>query len=296
MARFTNQGNQDQGTGKSSADLLKEQGLVEPGADGIGDPNTVMPKTTATSGTNIALPVLIMPDKNDFARAQQDELIDPSFRGKNTLIRTGQNTWTYYGPQLVTEEGRLSGGTYSSDGSDIASEFFSVRTAAERQTMISTAQKLGLFYGSKPSGAMISGTGLDASDQRAVQGLLDFSVRNKLTWRAVAAGLANGTIPPSSGGGGTGSSYSVVSTEDAMQSVTEEFFRVLKRPPTPAEARQAAINIQQAERKAATGKSMDPVSLGVAARQQATEAAPGEFAANSAGSAMTRIFALLGGQ
>ena len=204
MARFTNQGNQDQGTGKSSADLLKEQGLVEPGADGIGDPNTVMPKTTATSGTNIALPVLIMPDKNDFARAQQDELIDPSFRGKNTLIRTGQNTWTYYGPQLVTEEGRLSGGTYSSDGSDISSEFFGVRTAAERQTMISTAQKLGLFYGSKPSAAMMSGTGLDASDQRAVQGLLDFSVRNKLTWRAVAAKLSSGQMAPASGGGGTG--------------------------------------------------------------------------------------------
>ena len=296
MARFTNKDTQDQGTGKSSADLLKEQGLVEPGADGIGDPNTVMPKTTATSGTNIALPVLIMPDKNDFARAQQDELIDPSFRGKNTLIRTGQNTWTYYGPQLVTEEGRLSGGTYSSDGSDISSEFFSIRTAAERQTMISTAQKLGFFYGSKPSGAMMSGTGLDASDQRAVQGLLDFSVRNKLTWRAVAAKLSSGQIAPASGGGGTGSSYSVVSTEDAMDSVREEFFRVLKRPPTPAEARQAAINIQQAERKAATGKSMDPVSLGVAARQQATKAAPGEFAANSAGSAMTRIFALLGGQ
>ena len=294
MARFTNKDTQDQGTGKSSADMLKEQGLVEPGADGIGDPNTVMPKTTATSGTNIALPVLIMPDKNDFARAQQDELIDPSFRGKNTLIRTGLNTWTYYGPQLVTEEGRLSGGTYSSDGSDIASEFFGVRTAAERQTMISTAQKLGLFYGSKPSAAMMSGTGLDASDTRAVQGLLDFSVRNKLTWRAVAAKLSSGQIAPASGGGG--SSYSVVSTEDAMESVREEFFRVLKRPPTPAEARQAAISIQQAERKAATGKSMDPVSLGVAAREQATKAAPGEFAANSAGSAMTRILALLGGQ
>ena len=295
MPRYTNTNTEDQGTGKSSSEMVNDLGLVEPDQQGIGGPNTVMPKTTATSGTNIALPVLIIPDKNDFARAQQDELIDPLFRGKNTLIRTGQNTWTYYGPQLVTEEGRLSGGTYSSDGSDIASEFFSVRTAAERQTMISTAQKLGLFYGSKPSGAMMSGTGLDASDQRAVQGLLDFSVRNKLTWRAVAAKLASGQIAPAMGGG-TGSSYSVVSTEDAMEAVREEFFRVLKRPPTPAEARQAAISIQQAERKAATGKSMDPVSLGVAARQQATKAAPGEFAANSAGSAMTRILALLGGQ
>ena len=295
MARYTNTDTQDQGKGKSSNEMLDSLGLEEKAQPGIGDINTVMPKTTATSGTNIALPVLIIPDKNDFARAQQDELIDPLFRGKNTLIRTGPNTWSYYGPQLVTEEGHLSGGTYSSDGSDIASEFFSVRTAAERQTMISTAQKLGLFYGSKPSGAMMSGTGLDASDQRAVQGLLDFSVRNKLTWRAVAARLASGQIAPAVGGG-TGSSYSVVSTEDAMAAVEEEFFRVLKRPPTPEEARQAAINIQQAERSAATSKSMDPVSLGVAARSQAEKASPGEFAANSAGSAMTRILALLGGQ
>jgi len=189
----------------------------------------------------------------------------------------------------------LSGGTYSADGSDIASEFFGVKSAAERMTMISAAQKLGLFYGSKPSAAMLSGSGLDASDQRAIQGLLDFSVRAKLTWRAVASGLASGQIPPASGGGG-GASYSVVSTEDAMDAVREEFFRVLKRPPTPAEARQAALSIQQAERSRASGGSMDPTSLGVAARAQAEQAAPGEFAANAAGSAMTRIFALLGGQ
>jgi hypothetical protein len=161
--------------------------------------------------------------------------------------------------------------------------------------MIAAAQKLGLLFGGKPSAAMIAGTGVDASDQRAIQGLLDFSVRAKRTWRAVAAGLADGTIPPASGGGG-GPRYSVVSTEDAMAAVTEEFFRVLKRPPTPAEARQAAINIQNAERSRASGGSMDPTSLGVAARAQATQAAPGEFAANAAGSALTRIFSLLGGQ
>jgi hypothetical protein len=294
MPRYTNKTTKDEGTGKSSAEMLADQGLVEQGQEGIGT-NTVMPKTTATTGTKIAPPIPIIPDKNDFNNASRDELIDPAFKGQNTLIRTGQNTWTYYGPQLITEDGHLSGGTYSADGSDIASEFFGVKSAAERMTMISAAQKLGLFYGSKPSAAMLSGSGLDASDQRAIQGLLDFSVRAKLTWRAVASGLASGQIPPASGGGG-GASYSVVSTEDAMQAVTEEFFRVLKRPPTPAEARQAALSIQQAERSAATSGSKDPVSLDVAARSQAEKAAPGEFAANAAGSAMTRIFALLGGQ
>ena len=294
MPRYTNKNTEDQGTGKSSSEMLADKGLVEQPDDGLGT-GGVIPKTTATTGTKIAPPVPIIPDKNDFNNASQDELIDPSFKGQNTLIRTGQNTWTYYGPQLITEDGHLSGGTYSADGSDIASEFFGVKTAAERQTMIATAQKLGLFYGSKPSAAMLAGTGLDASDQRAVQGLLDFSVRAKRTWRAVAAGVASGQISVAGGGGG-GSSYSVVSTEDAMESVREEFFRVLKRPPTPAEARQAALNIQKAERSRASGGSMDPTSLPVAARAQAEKAAPGEFAANAAGSAMTRIFALLGGQ
>lgn len=294
MPRYTNKTAKDEGTGKSSAEMLADQGLVEPGQEGIGT-NTVMPKTTATTGTKIAPPVLIVPDKNDFNNASRDELIDPAFKGQNTLIRTGQNTWTYYGPQLVTEDGHLSGGTYSADGSDIASEFFGVKSAAERMTMISTAQKLGLFYGGKPSAAMLSGSGMDQSDQRAIQGLLDYSVRAKRTWRAVAAGLASGEIMPAAGSGG-GPRYSVVSTEDAMQAVREEFFRILKRPPTPAEARQAALSIQQAERKAATSGSKDPMTLGVAARAQAEQAAPGEFAANAAGSAMTRIFALLGGQ
>ena len=293
MPRYTNETKEDQGSGKSSSEMLADKGLVEQPDSGLGT-GGVIPKTTATTGTKIAPPVPIIPDKNDFNNASLDELIDPSFKGQNTLIRTGQNTWTYYGPQLVTEDGHLSGGTYSNDGSDIASEFFGVKTAAERQTMIATAQKLGLFFGGKPSAAMIAGTGLDASDQRAVQGLLDFSVRQKRTWRAVAAGIASGQISVAGGGGGP--SYSVVSTEDAMAAVTEEFFRVLKRPPTPAEARQAALSIQQAERSRASGGSMDPTSLNVAARTQAEKAAPGEFAANAAGSAMTRIFALLGGQ
>jgi len=299
MPRYTNKTTEDQGTGQSSAEMLAQQGLSEQPQEGIGTESSVIPKTTAASGTNIVPPRYIVPNQDDFNKVKLDFQIDPSFTGKMTIVRSGGSpriqSYIYTGPQLVDENGRLSGGTYSADGSDIATEFFGVKTAAERQTMISTAQKLGFFYGSKPSAAMLSGTGMDAGDRRAVQDLLDYSVRVGRTWRSVSGMLASGQISPASGGSG-GAGYSVVSTEDAMDAVREEFFRVLKRPPTPAEARQAALNIQQAERSRASGGSMDPTSLGVAARSQAEQAAPGEFAANAAGSAMTRIFALLGGQ
>lgn len=298
MARYTNKYANTEDTGKSSKEMLDEQGLVEPDQPGIGI-NSILGKTTAVSGTNIVPPRYIVPNEQDFKNVQLDFAIDPSLVGQMTIRRSSGSprvpAYVYTGPQLIDENGRLSGKTYSYDGSDIATEFFTVRTAAERQTMISTAEKLGFFYGQKPSGAMISGTGMDSGDRRAVQDLLDYSVRQGYTWQAIAGMLQSGQISPAVASGG-GSRYSVVSTEDAMDAVEEEFFRVLKRPPTPAEARQAAINIQQAERSAATSKSMDPVSLGVAARSQAEKASPGEFAANAAGSAMTRIFALLGGQ
>ena len=300
MPRYTNKTTEEQGTGQSSTEMLEQQGLVEPNQEGIGTESSVIPKTTAASGTNIVPPRYIVPTLDDFNKIKLDFQIDPSFTGKMTIVRSGGSpkvgSYIYTGPQLVDENGRLSGGTYSADGSDITTEFFGVKTAAERQTMISTAQKLGFFYGGKPSAAMLSGTGMDNSDRRAVQDLLDYSVRLGRTWRSVSGMLASGQISPATGGGGSGGGYSVVSTEDAMDAVREEFFRVLKRPPTPAEARQAALSIQQAERSRAAGGSMDPTSLGVAARSQAEKAAPGEFAANAAGSAMTRIFALLGGQ
>ena len=295
MPRFTNKTTE----GQSSEELLADQGLVEPGAEGVGVNTGAIPKTTAATGTNIVPPRLIVPNQEDFKRVQIDYQLDPTLAGKMTLVRSSGSprvpAYIYNGPQLIDENGRLSGGTYSADGTDISAEFFGVKTAAERQTMISTAQKLGFFYGQKPSGAMLSGTGMDNGDRRAIQDLLDYSVRQGRTWRAVATMLSSGQIAPATSGG-SGGGYSVVSTEDAMDSVREEFFRVLKRAPTPAEARQAAINIQQAERSRASGGSMDPTSLGVAARAQAEKAAPGEFAANSAGNALTRIFALIGGQ
>ena len=290
-----------QGTSDSSSQMIEGMGLTDTsgGTGGIGTEITSRAKQTVLTGTNQMPSTVFTPTQEDFQKIKLDYEIDPTMAGKMTIRRSSGNprvpTFVYSGPQLFDENGRLSGKTYAADGSDIDAEFFGVKNAAERATMISTAEKLGFFFGSKPSAAMIAGTGADTSDRRAIQMLLDYGVRNQMTWQAVANGLASGKINPGVISGG-GASYSVVSTEDAMSAVGEEFFRILKRPPTPAEARQAALNIQNTERARATGRSMDPTSLNVAAREQAKSAAPTEYAANAAGDALTRIFSLLGGR
>ena len=301
MPRYTEQTGGAQGSDQSSSQMIEGMGLTDTSgsAGGIGTETTNRAKQTVLTGTNQMPSTTFIPSQEDFQKIKLDYEIDPTLAGKITIRRTSGNprvpTFVYSGPQLFDENGRLSGNTYSSDGSDIAAEFYSVKSAAERATLISTAQKLGFFNGQKPSPMMVAGTGLDNTDKVAIQNLLDYSVRNQMTWRAVANGLASGKINPVAGTS-SGASYSVVSTEDAMNAVREEFFRILKRAPTAAEARQAALNIQKNERARATGKSMDPTSLNVAAREQATKAAPGEAAASAAGDALTRIFSLLGGR
>jgi hypothetical protein len=235
----------------------------------------------------------------DSEKIRNDQLIDPSFQGKSSVRASGMGRaenmyYIYTGPQLVDENGSIAGQGYSANGSDINVEFFGVKTAAERATMIATATKLGLFFGNKPSGAMVSGSGLSNSDSSAIQALLDYSNGIGRTWRATAELVSSGMITAAGGGGG--SSYSVVSTEDAMAAAKDAWFSVLKRPPTSAEMKQAALTIQQNERSRAQGKSMDPVSLGTAAKEQAQKTSPGEYAAASAGNALTRMFSLFGGR
>ena len=80
-----------------------------------------------------------------------------------------------------------------------------------------------------------------------------------------------------------------------MAAAKDAWFSVLKRPPTPGEMKQAALTIQQNERARASSKTMDPTSLKTAATLQAQQRSPGEFAAASAGNALTRMFSLFGG-
>lgn len=309
MPRYTNQpqdqtpgptdtGAGAQGTTTASQDVSK-LGLTETTVD----PNSqqqqvIIPKSTIYSGTDYKFPARqILMTSADWEKVKNDQIIDTSLIGKSTVRAAGRRgpnmPYIYTGPQLVDETGHISGQGYSANGSDINAEFFGVKTAAERATMIATATKLGLFFSNKPSNAMLSGSGLSNSDSAAIQGLLDYSNGIGRTWRATAELVASGMIHSTSGGG---AAYSVVSTEDAMAAAKDAWFSVLKRPPTSAEMKQAALTIQQNERARAQGKNMDPISLKTAATLQAQQRSPGEYAATSAGNALTRMFSLFGGR
>lgn len=291
------------GSSKSASEMVTDLKLTEgTGADQGTQQEVVMPKTTIFSSTNYKYPPrTIRPSQTDWEKIANDKIYDTRFVTESSWRAAGGNPSLpviYSGPQLIDESSgtaKVAGPGYASNGDDINAEFFGVSSPAERATLISTATKLGLFFNSKPSPAMIAGTGLSSSDANAVQGLLDYSTKSGYTWRTVADRLSNGTLSVPTITGGTGTSYSVVATEDAMAAAKDAWFSVLKRPPTAGEMKQAALTIQQNERARAQGNTMDPMSLKTAATLQAQQRSPGEFAAVSAGNALTRMFSLFGG-
>lgn len=293
-----------EGTSTATQDLA-DKGIVEstPANQGMTGDQVVLQKNTIFSSTSYAYPPRsIRPTKSDWEKINNDGVYDPRFASQPGWRAAGGNPSLpiiYDGPQLIDEtsgQARIAGPGYAANGDDVQAEFFGVTSAAERATLISTAQKLGLFFNSKPSPSMVAGTGLNNTDANAVQGLLNYSTKSGYTWRTVAARLSSGMIASPIISGGGGPSYSVVSTEDAMAAAKDAWFSVLKRPPTAAEMKQAAITIQQNERARAQGNTMDPASLKTAAVQQAQQTSPGEYAATSAGNALTRMFSLFGGR
>ena len=300
----TDTGTPAEGTSTATQDLA-DKGIVEstPENQGATGDQVVLQKNTIFSSTSYAYPPrAIRPTKSDWEKINNDGIYDPRFASQPGWRAAGGNPSLpilYFGSQLIDEtsgQARIAGPGYAANGDDVQAEFFGVTSAAERATLISTAQKLGLFFNSKPSPSMVAGTGLNNTDANAVQGLLNYSTKSGYTWRTVAARLSSGMIASPIISGGGGSSYSVVSTEDAMAAAKDAWFSVLKRPPTAAEMKQAAITIQQNERARAQGNTMDPASLKTAAVQQAQKTSPGEYAATSAGNALTRMFSLFGGR
>lgn len=289
---------------KTSSQMVTDLKLPAETSTGQGasTQEVVMPKTTIFSSTLYNYPPrTIMPTQADWAKIKDDGVYDQRFANQAGWRAAGGNPSlpvVYFGPQLIDEssgKARIAGPGYASNGDDVNAEFFGVSSPAERATLIATATKLGLFFNSKPSPAMIAGTGLNNTDATAVQGLLDYSTKSGYTWRTVADRLSSGTLATPIVGGGTGTAVSVVSTEDAMAAAKDAWFSVLKRPPTPGEMKQAALTIQQKERSRSSSKTMDPTSLKTAATLQAQQRSPGEFAAVSAGNALTRMFSLFGG-
>lgn len=205
------------------------------------------------------------------------------------------NQIVYVGPSLVDENNNISRVAYSDNGDDIGPEYWNLQTDADRALLLRTAQRLGYYGDDKPSDGAIRGFGLRNEDKRAIQDLLDFSVGMGRTWRAIAGMVTGGAIAVGNMGTSGGRAYSVVSSKDAEQALTEASFRYLGRALTKNEITAAIQRIQAEERAAAAGNVQDPASLSVAAKGQVQSIAPAEATAYKVGGAINRIFALLGG-
>lgn len=245
-----------------------------------------MQKETAFTSTNYVAPnrSVAISAKNIEA-AKLDSITNPLAGNTLKVYRTPQGAkYVYTGTQLVDENNNISRSGYAVDGSDIYAEFFGA-TAEERATMLSVAQRLGYYEGTKPSGSAISGTGLDSQDRSAVQALFNFSTAQGRTWRAIAGLVDGGSIAVGnfgSGGGGQGPSYTY---DDAAADFKQAAFATLGRAPTKDEI-QSAVQAMRASKT-------DPSVTGA---KQAAMASPGEASAFKAGSALNRIFQLMGGR
>jgi hypothetical protein len=298
MARFTNKTKE----GTSEEEILAI-GLTENQA--AVEDEDVVPTGSPTifTGTSYKYPArAVQLTPANIAAMQNDYIFDPLLPKTGAYRKaTGAPTGVVYyeGPQLVDVDrfGRTfirPGSGYAANGSDINTEYFSITNKEDRAMLLSTAQKLGYFGDRKPSPSAVAGNGLTEADARPIQMLLDYSTSQGMTWRNVAMQVSTGRIPPVTGGG-SGRTVRVTSTADVKTALYDSFFSVLGRAPTPEQIKVAVAAVQADERKAGMGDSFDATSLRVATRQQAAQASPGEAGAVSGGSALDRIFRLIGG-
>lgn len=300
MARFTNKKPNVGGGEGTSQDEIAAIGLTE-GKAAVEDDNTApVGAPTIFTGRNYKYPArAIELTPANIAAIQDDKTYDPNAPSTYRKAFPTMNVIYYEGPQLVDVD-RLGnkfikpGSGYAADGSDVNTEYFSITEKEDRAMLLSTAQKLGFYGDRKPSPSAAAGTGLQSYDGNAIQMLFDYSVGQGVTWRNLAMQVASGRIPPVTGGG-SGRTVRVTSTADVKSALYDSFFRVLGRPPTPEQIKVAVAAVQAEERKAGMGDSFDATSLRVATRQQAAQASPGEAGAVSGGSALDRIFRLIGG-
>ena len=300
MARFTNKKPNVGGGEGTSEDEIAAIGLTE-GKAAVEDDDTVpIGAPTIFTGRNYKYPARAIELTPANIRAiQDDKTYDPDAPSAYSRVVPKRNVVYYEGPQLVDVD-RLGnkfikpGSGYAADGSDINTEYFSITNKEERATLLSTAQKLGFYGDRKPSPSAVAGTGLQSYDGTAIQMLFNYSVGQGVTWRNLAMQVASGRIPPVTGGG-SGRIVRVTSTADVKTSIYDAFFTALGRPPTPEQIKVAVAAVQAEERKAGMGDSFNATSLRVASREQAAKAAPAEAGAVSGGSALDRIFRLIGG-
>lgn len=279
-------------SGYSSPQSEFQKGRMEPTAEVALTPEQKQlqelgqQKATVFTGTTYKAPARVVNSSaKNTEKANLDSILDPLAGRTLSVYRSGAGAQLLYkGSQLINENNDIERPGYASDGSDIFSEFMAAKPE-ERASMLATAKRLNYYGDQSPSPAAVAGTGVDGTDRSAIQSLLNFSTAQGRTWRAIVKMVDGGAIAVGNlggGGGGQGPSYTY---DDAAADFKQSAFSVLGRAPTKDEINQAV----QAIRASKT----DPSVTGA---KQAAMASPGEAAAFKAGSAINRIFQLMGGR
>jgi len=198
----------------------------------------------------------------------------------------------YYGKNLVDENGNISNrDSYGPD--DAYAVWRDYRTPDARATFLNTLRGSGMYGNDKPSNQALSGNALMNEDLAAINRFLDAAQSIGKTASGYLQILKTGGSSFSFGAGGSG--VRVVSAEDAGRMYKQASLRILGRVPTAQEMDASIRYIQQQQRQRASS-SQDAPSLQTAALARAEQSAPDEATAQTVGTGLQRIMALLGGR
>lgn len=197
-----------------------------------------------------------------YIRAEDFVPIEQVRRPKVGVVTAG-GKYEYRGTALVNEKNELSRPQYNPNKESYG--ILRMMDPAARSSLLDLLYKKDFYDSGKPSPA-----GIGNADQAAMANFLEFSNFSGVTWNVAQLQIA--TLPDAQA---SGTRVRVTAREDIEEVLRNESMRVLGRPLTANEIRQAVRSIQQQQIARASGAEQAP-DLQVVAQQQVTQAAPSD--------------------
>lgn len=236
---------------------------------------TPPPPPTTDTGT-FTLPSTYSFEKRKVAPSMVTKVGSDPLLDEKYFTTSGRDLY-YSGPKLVDRAGNISRDAYGGSSEKLANESYqflaSISNPAERRAFLNDLADRGLYGNGKPSKSMF-----DSADREAV-GYYLLAMDRYGTTADAGLGLFRQEYP--GGQAGKGVRIKVTAREDVEKVLREESLRLLGRPMTPVEVRQAVQFVQgQQVQRASAG--MDIPSLGTQAEMAVQQGRGTEVAVQGA--------------
>jgi hypothetical protein len=218
-----------------------------------------------------------------------DPLTGKTYSGleQNRYRKTVQ--WTYYGMNLVDEQGKITNQQLTDNSGNAAANplFQQLKMEGKLPQFLQALKNSQHYGGSSPSQMALLGQGMTNADYSAFDSFINSANLARVTPRAYMQMMDKLPQPGGSGGGG-GVSYP--STADTNRYLRQASFEAFGRPMTPAEAKVAfqAVRAMYAKTSGAGGESAP--SLDTATQQAVAQVSGEEGAIYNLGLALDRMF------